>query len=1028
MAVIQNSTFVTDFTNVASPIQKRALHILSDGALVAVIPQQHHTSSPYGSKDNRNRIEIWYSPADRSSWIKKATYTVATTIDVDQDSYIHCGSVLLNDGSVFFVWRGPEYAVKAIVFSKTGTETWATPTSVENVFTPSGRFPFRFDLDVNRVTNRVYIGWHYRGLNSSTDTIGVDVITRLGANNYDFISGEYDIGGNSQAKNSCEDFTMAVCPSSNATYTRILYCISVISTTKDYGDKVYWNLVRNSDNQTVGHELYGTFNVGRAASRRSNWIFAPQAGVYTLIGVGGYGSRSEAWAHRFRTTDPITDTVLNFQQVAPLAYSSFKFGTNRTNSIHSDVTVTYANDKFNILWHNDSFVYNLPGEFAKLANFSTSVSASVRFESKAYSWDNRRVWDPATGRGAGVASGLYGGARNADATNMHDTLMSYFVRSSISNKDAAWLHQYNRPARAPQSAIPAKNSVQTTNLPLVGAYADLDQKYPRSPIRIRVQIAKDAGFTTGLVEYVRSTYTTVENTDAANTFVYIADKMPLDKSLQSGTWWVRAAHEDTFDTRGTWTPAQQFTVLHKPFASPISPARGSVFRYGSDGQVTFAWQFGDGYEHDSQTAYRIFIETNDSENSQVVLDTGKVASTESFATLNVPDTAKNVQLRWSVQLWDIDDTVGDMSDYGLFMVADPPVIAITNPLNGSVIDNARPIVEWNYTDPTESIQAAYRVVILKDGAAIHDSGWRTGEETVYQADSFLLQNESSYSTVLYVKNTLQLESNTSVSYTTQWIAPPDPDLSSLFIDTTGYDKRGKGYVLISWANQTADPEFLSWRLYRRVKLATASSVEDPGIDWELIHEEFSVSPPLDEPAYVHLDYTAPSGYDVHYTLTQTVLRFGALVESRKVDIQDIGKMIHLRSASYWLIDPDADGNPDDAIQLYGATADSFSEEYETEAMSIVGRGRHVDLGDRLGYTGSLSVPLRFIPGDSAPDGPRRQRLDLERFKAKRKSVILRSPFGDVFMVNTGDIQFERVPGVGSSEFTNATLPYMEVFK
>lgn len=1030
MPVIQYSDFVTDFTNHYTPIQKRPLHILADGSLIAVIPQQHHTQSPYGSKDNRNRIEIWHSPADRSSWTRKAVYTIATGVSNDQETHIHCGSVLMNDESVYFVWRAPApgYSVRAVIFPKTGAATWGTPTTTETVFTPVGRFPFRFDLDVNRATGRVFIGWHYRGLNSSTDTIGIDIIARLGVNNYDFISGEYDLGGNAQAKNSTEDFTMAVCPSSNATYTRIISCATIVSETKDYGDKIYWNVVRNSDNVSVGHKLYRTFNVGRAASRRNNWLFAPKPGVYTLLGVGGSGAGGEAWAHRWRTTQAITATTLSFEQVAALTYTPRKVSINRSNSLHADVAVTYANDKFNILWHDASYVYNFPGEFHRLANFSTDVVAQVRFESTMYSWDNRRVWDPATGRGAGVASGLYGGARNADATNKHDTLMSYFVRTSIANKDAAWLYQYNRPSRAPQSAVPAKNSVQTTSLPLVGIYADLDQKWPRSSVRPRIQLAKDAGFTTGLIEYTRAEYSTVVNTDANNTYLYIADKLPLDKALQSGTWWIRAAHEDQFGTLGAWTTPQQFSVLHKPFATPISPARGTVFRYGTDGQVTFTWQFGDGYERDSQTAYRILIETNDSENPLVVLDTDKVESTESFATLNIPDTAKNVQLRWSVQLWDIDDTAGDMSDYGLFMVADPPVIEITSPTESQVLDNARPIVEWTYTDPTGSTQAAYRVVILRNGAAVLDSGWRTGVETVFQADNLLLQNESSYTTVLYVRNTLQLESSVSVSYTTQWIAPADPDLSSLFIDTSGYDKRGKGYVLISWANQTADPEFLSWRLYRRVKLASSSSIEDPGIDWELIHEEYSVSPPLDEPAYVYLDYTAPSGYDVHYTLTQTVMRFGAIVESRKVTIGDTGKMVHLTSGSYWLIDPEADGDPEDAIQLYGAKSDSFTDEYESETMNIIGRGRHVDIGDRLGYSGTLQIPLRFIPGDPALDGPRRQRLDLERFKEKRKAVILRSPFGDVFMANTGDIQFERIPGVGSSEFTDVTLPYMEVFK
>lgn len=1028
-ASIQSSSFVTDFTNSLSPVIKRPLHILSDGALVAVIPQQNAPASPYGSQDSVNKIEVWYSPVDRSSWTKKATYNISSTFDVPPAQHMHCGAVLLNDGSVYFAWRtpAPDLVVKAVVFSKTGTDTWAVPGSVETVYTPTARYPFRFDLDVNRANNRVFVGWAYRGIDSTTDTIGVDVAVRLAANSYDLITGSYDLGGNAQQKDSTEDFTLAIDPASTSTWTRLSYCATVVSTTKDYGDRIYVQLVRNSDNTTQYSGLYSVANIGRAASRRSNWLFAPKNGIWTLVGVGGSGSGSEAWGMRFRTVDAITDTTPTFSSVTPITYSAFKFAADRTNSLYSDVTVSYANDNFNILWHDASYVYNLPGKFKGKSIFNSDTFGSVTFETSQFSWDNRMVYDPVSGRGAGVASGLYGGTRGGDVANKHDTLISYFVRGAISTKDAAWRHQFNRPARAPQSAVPAKNSVQNTSLPLVGIYADLDQKYPRTPIRPKLQIAKDAAFTTGLVEYTRDPYTTVNNTNAANTYVYIADKLPLDKALQTGAWYIRAAHEDYFGTQGAWTTAQAFSILHKPFVSLVSPVRGATFIYGT-GQVTFTWTFGDGYEFDSQTAYRILIETNDTDDPTVVLDTGKIASTESFATLTIPSTSKNEQLRWSMQLWDIDDTAGDMSDYGLFMVADPPTVVITSPADSSTVDNARPVVQWTYTDPTDSTQVAYRVVILKSGSAVFDSGWRTGSETVFQADSLLLENESSYTTILYVRNGIQLESSTSSSYVTEWIAPADPDLSSVFVDATGYDERGKGYVLVSWANQTADPEFLSWRLYRRYKLADSAIADDIGIDWELVHEEFSVSPPLDDPSYTYLDYTAPSGYDVHYTLTQTVMRFGSIVESRKVTIDDLGKMIHPVSGSYWLIDPTADGNPDDAIQLYGASSDSYTEEYETEIMTIVGRGRHVEIGDRLGYSGSLKIPLRFIRGSNALDGPRRQKLDLERFKAKRKAILLRSPFGDVFTANTGDIQFDRIPGVGSSEFTDVTLPYSEVFK
>lgn len=1019
---VQSVNRIGDFTNSLAPIMKRPLHILSDGSLVAVLPQQNATTSQYGTKNDVNTVEVWYSPADRSSWTKKATYALPVDHDVPSTSHFHCGSVLLNDGSVFFAWvQVGQTGLYGCVFTKTGGSSWSAPSGYETIFEPSARYPYRLDLDINRANNRVFIGWQYRGTNSnSTDTIGVDVIARLGVNSYSFISGAYDLAGNAQAKNATEDFTMAIDPSSTSANTRLVYCVTAVSETNDYGDMIIWRVVRNSDNATIGAGNYQTINVGRAASRRSNWLWANAAGEWTLIGVGGSGSGGEGWVYRFKTTSAVSSTTQAFSQVTSLTYSPLKFYVNRSNSLYSDVAVTYANNKFTLLIHDTSTAYNVPGKI---------TGSSVEFENFTYPWDNQRMWfefNP-TGRASAPASGLYGGTRDADATNMHDTVIAYFNRTSMSNSDAAWTHQWNRASRAPASVVPGLNSVQNTGLPTLAIYADLDQKWCRTAIRPKWQIAKDAAFTTSLVEHTKAAGTRVDGTNVDNSFSYIADQLPLNKALPSGSWYIRAAQLDSFDTQGAWTSPQQFTVSHPPFASPVSPAGGTTLQYGTVGQVTFAWTFGDGYAYDTQTAYRIVIEQNN-EVGTPVLDTGKVVTSDRFATISIPTLAKNVQLRWRVQLWDVDDVSGNLSPYALFMVADPPTIAITSPASGSIVDNARVSVSWTYSDPTDSTQQAYRLVFLQGGNAIFDTSWKTGSATIFQADSFLLANVSSYSIVLYVRNQIGLEVSTSCAFTTQWLAPTNPDISNLFVDTTYYDRREYGYVLLSWNNQGADPDFLSWRIYRRFNLPQTASISDKGIDWELIHEEFSVSPPLGAPTYRYFDYTAPSGYEVHYMITQTAMRFGAVLESRKLSLADVGKVVELYSGAYWLIDPDADGDPDDAIRLPGATADSYKDEYETEEMFIIGRGRHVEIGDHHGYSGTLSLPLRFIPGSLASDGPRRQKLDLERFKAKRKAVFLRSPFGDVFLANTGDITFDRIPGVGSSEFIDVSFPYTEVFK
>lgn len=132
------------------------------------------------------------------------------------------------------------------------------------------------------------------------------------------------------------------------------------------------------------------------------------------------------------------------------------------------------------------------------------------------------------------------------------------------------------------------------------------------------------------------------------------------------------------------------------------------------------------------------------------------------------------------------------------------------------------------------------------------------------------------------------------------------------------------------------------------------------------------------------------------------------------------------SEDYWLIDPVTEI----ALRLYVVTADSYTDEYEEETMHLIGRGRHVEMGDRLGYSGSLSGQYWDFPGDSSHEIPaqtaREQRLRLEALKADRNVLYLRNPFGDIFQVTAGNIQIDRTPGVGQREYATYTIPYQEV--
>lgn len=64
---------------------------------------------------------------------------------------------------------------------------------------------------------------------------------------------------------------------------------------------------------------------------------------------------------------------------------------------------------------------------------------------------------------------------------------------------------------------------------------------------------------------------------------------------------------------------------------------------------------------------------------------------------------------------------------------------------------------------------------------------------------------------------------------------------------------------------------------------------------------------------------------------------------------------------YWLYDKT---NNDYSMPLYLVKSDAFTEEYDEAEFTIIGRGKHVDIGERLGYSGSLTAQLRdkFVTG------------------------------------------------------------------
>lgn len=122
---------------------------------------------------------------------------------------------------------------------------------------------------------------------------------------------------------------------------------------------------------------------------------------------------------------------------------------------------------------------------------------------------------------------------------------------------------------------------------------------------------------------------------------------------------------------------------------------------------------------------------------------------------------------------------------------------------------------------------------------------------------------------------------------------------------------------------------------------------------------------------------------------------------------------------YWLLHPT---DPTYHLKLTGVVSDSFSTEREEAVMMVMGRGRHVDYGTTWGEVGSIVAQLR----DTSSSTARGKRLSLRTLKDLKTWVWLRNPFGDMWQITLGEIQYDRVAGVGHREDVDVTIQYMEV--
>lgn len=557
----------------------------------------------------------------------------------------------------------------------------------------------------------------------------------------------------------------------------------------------------------------------------------------------------------------------------------------------------------------------------------------------------------------------------------------------------------------PTDLIPVHLSTVTTSDFLVACTL---RPWPNRQ-RAEFQFATDAGFTTN----VHTAQTPFRNPGAVSTNAGTPRLPQGDVYVR-----VRAIDQLTGDP-SPWSQASKVNVEHPGTALPLFPAAGESLPW-EGGSVTFQWEFRDTSGLDSQTAYRLRVQSNDADNTYATVksvygsygsifalndnyadlsssggaatlyDSGKIAGTAQSRTVTLPSQARNEIIRWTIETWDDDDKSAGPTPPTTFFVGDHPTVTITAPT--TIATSPAPTITWNYSSAAGHAQERYRVRFIEvaSGQMIFDSGTQSGATTSYIPPSQVLKNGEDVLIVVDVFSTAGVKATDVVQVTPQWIAPPNPSIEVL---STHYADAGR--VDIEWHGAPKAATFIEWRVYRRA---------DDGYDWEYLGA-------TDD--YYFLDYSAPSMPNVQYSVTQVGMAFGVQVESPLIPVS-----VDLTVTNYLLMVKD---DPGISVPLY-VVGDEFTPEYEEEAMEVIGVGRKVEVGTTWGRKGTLTVHFR----DMGIEGQAGENLrKLMEVKEAKRACYLRIPFKQTLEVHISNIQIARIPGV-ASELSDITLEYTEI--
>lgn len=997
------------------PVMKRATARLSTGQSVYVVPDTNLATSNGDDVTGVAKIRIYLSTTSaRSAFVLARTHTPAVAMS-SATRYAVMGCAIRENNNLYVVYQGTDNSLRFVEFVFTAGSPGTYAAGTEQTVVVAGAITNRFRaVDVDMLsTNSCPVVAAYEAAASSGQGAFARVYVRLTdgvtwiraftntTTTTDFIkAGSEDIAvGWNKAGASGSVANMVVY------YTKSW-------TTNDQGDtlrEISFNVASGTtDSATTVGTWYTNLYRNQASGSRRGYLFS-EANDRWMFGIA-VGTSVPFFNGVRLTHNVFTGLVHNLTSTTIQNMRDTYLNIDKSNNVYSAITAEYCDNAL-VFGFAGLGVLVAKAARALVIRFSSTVTNpnALTIDSSARMLDN----------GYSLLDGtlsIYGGGNK----NLSGSLTAYnfaiiYGRTGTSVSVTPGVH--NRKMRAvaediiaaPQVLSPL-STVVTNDRPTIRVQAQNSNLYSNVYGKLEFQIATDTGFTTNLQTYTEadanfSSFSATSGTvPPIRTLVY---NITQAQGLFSGTWFIRARVLDDLGGSSAYSTTTSFVISHPPVASPVSPSTGVSRIYGT-GDVVHTWTFSDTEQFDTQSAYRLVIVRNDT--GATVSDSGKVVSSLKSVTVNIAVGLKDIPLQWSVSLWDSDDVQGPFSTPAVYTLMDPPTVIVTGPTEGGTINTALPVVTWSFSAGGTRTQRAFRVRIWNLDATpdeeVADTAWIFDSVTTYAFTEQILMEGVNYRADVYVQDTAGLTNNDSNSFLTDWLPPVGIALTAV---------ADPFKATLTWTDAAQDTDWVGYRVYRRYQVPSMVEMDlnDTATVYELLAEVTNVST-----SYTYYDYTMPLNKSVDYLVVQVADRFGSLLES---DLSAPDTVVSPGNRYYFV--PEVPVGTIVSFEASYVTGDNFTRDIEQSTLHVLGRGRQVQVGDDLGYSGSLTLKLRN------PVTARGDREFLEFLASDDAgNLYIRSPFGDVLYVSLGPPSFSRLAGSGNSDLGDLTITYTQVYR